>query len=65
MPFGLKNAPAVFQHFINDVFEDILGTYVYCYIDDIIIFSPNMSSHFEHEVLKRLRKAGLFAKLEK
>ena len=67
MPFGLKNAPAVFQHFINDVFEDILGTYVYCYIDDIIIFSPDMSSHFEHviEVLKRLRKAGLFAKLEK
>ena len=67
MPFGLKNAPAVFQHFINDVFEDIIGSFVYCYIDDIIVFSPDMDSHFTHliEVLKRLRKAGLYAKLEK
>ena len=67
MPFGLKNAPAVFQHFINDIFEDIIGSFVYCYIDDIIIFSPDMDTHFQHliEVLKRLRKAGLYAKLEK
>jgi len=67
MPFGLKNAPAVFQHFINDVFEDIIGQFVFCYIDDIIIFSPDLDSHYEHlaEVLGRLRKAGLYAKLEK
>ena len=67
MPFGLKNAPAVFQHFINDVFEDIIGSFVFCYIDDIIVFSPDMDTHFSHltEVLKRLRKAGLYAKLEK
>jgi len=67
MPFGLKNAPAVFQHFINDVFEDILGIFVYAYIDDIIIFSPNYDLHITHvkEVLSRLRSAGLFAKLEK
>ena len=67
MPFGLKNAPAVFQHFINDVLEDILGKFVYSYIDDIIIFSPNYKIHIKHvnEVLSRLRKAGLFAKLEK
>jgi len=24
MHFGLKNAPVVFQHFINDVIEDII-----------------------------------------
>jgi len=67
MPFGLKNAPAVFQHFINDVLEDIIGVFVFCYIDDIIIFSPDLDSHYKHlsEVLKRLRNAGLFAKLEK
>ena len=67
MPFGLKNAPAVFQHFINDVFEDIIGKFVFCYIDDIIIFSPDLETHYEHltEVLTRLRKAGLYAKLEK
>jgi len=67
MPFGLKNAPAVFQHFINDVLEDILGVYVYSYIDDIIIFSSNYRTHINHvtEVLTRLRNAGLFVKLEK
>ncbi len=67
MPFGLKNAPAVFQHFINDALEDILGKFAFCYIDDIIIFSPDLETHYKHltEVLSRLRKAGLYAKLEK
>jgi len=67
MPFGLKNAPAVFQHFINDIFEDIIGKFVYCYIDDIIIFSSDYSTHVEHikEVLSRLRSSNLVATLEK
>jgi len=67
MPFGLKNAPAVFQHFINDVLDGILGDFVFGYIDDILIFSPDIDSHFKHltEVLSRLRKAGLYVKLEK
>jgi len=30
MPFSLKNAPAVFQHFIIDVHEDYLGKFVLC-----------------------------------
>ena len=61
MPFGLKNALAVFQHFINDVLEDFLGKFAFCYIDYIIIFSPDLETHYEHliKVLSRLRKAGL------
>jgi hypothetical protein len=27
MPFGLRNAPATFQHFMNDIFRDILDVY--------------------------------------
>jgi len=67
MPFGLKNAPAVFQHFLNDVLEDVLGKFAYCYIDDIIVFSPDVESHLEHLkiILKKLQDAGLYAKLEK
>jgi len=67
MPFGLKNAPAVFQHFMNDVFEDEIDKFVFCYIDDIIVFSPDLETHFKHLtiVLTKLRKAGLYAKLEK
>ena len=34
MPFSLKNSPAVFQHFINDVLEDVTGKFVYSYIDE-------------------------------
>jgi len=67
MPFGLKNAPAVFQHFINDVLEGILGVFAFSYIDDLIIFSNNFKIHVTNvsKVLKRLREAGLYAKLEK
>ena len=37
------------------------------YLDDILIYSNNMSKHHWHvkEVLKRLHKAGLYAKAEK
>jgi len=37
------------------------------YLDDILIYSNNMSEHHRHvsEVLKCLRKAGLYAKAEK
>ena len=37
------------------------------YLDDILIYSNNMSKHHQHvkEVLKHLHKAGLYAKAEK
>ncbi|KAK3512014.1 hypothetical protein QTP70_027615 [Hemibagrus guttatus] len=35
MPYGLANAPAVFQSFINEIFRDILNKYVVAYINDI------------------------------
>lgn len=39
MPFGLPNAPAVFQALINDVLRDFLQRFVFVYLDDILIFS--------------------------
>lgn len=38
MPFGLCNAPATLQHFINDVFRDFLDIFMVVYLDDILIF---------------------------
>ncbi|CAJ0940522.1 unnamed protein product [Ranitomeya imitator] len=38
MTFGLFNAPAVFQDFVNDIFRDMLSTSVVVYLDDILIF---------------------------
>jgi hypothetical protein len=67
MPFGLTNAPASFQHFMNDIFRDLLDVTVIIYLDDILIFSDNPADHEKHvkEVLERLRHNQLFAKAEK
>ena len=52
---------------MNDIFSDLLDVCVMIYLDDILIYSNNMSKHHQHvkEVLKYLRKAGLYAKAEK
>jgi len=67
MLFGLTNVPMAFQQFMNDIFSDILDVCVVIYLDDILIYSNNMSKHHQHvkEVLKYLHKAGLYAKAEK
>jgi len=67
MPFGLTNAPAAFQRFMNNIFSNLLDVCVVIYLDNILIYSNNMSEHHCHvkEVLKRLCKASLYAKAEK
>ena len=67
MPFGLTNASTAFQRFMNNIFSDLLDVCVMIYLDDILIYSNNMSEHHWHvkKVLKRLCKAGLYTKAEK
>ena len=67
MPFGLSNAPGAFQRFMNDVFADMLDVCVVVYLDDILIYSSDKATHRKQvkEVLRRLRKHGLYAKPEK
>jgi len=67
MLFGLTNAPAAFQRLMNDLFSDLLDVCVVVYLDDILIYSDDITQHRKHvkEILKRLRKAGLYAKAEK
>ena len=44
-PFGFAQAPAYFQRLINEV---LLGlTFAFGYFDDILIYSPDMTSHLE------------------
>ena len=67
MPFGLSNAPAAFQRFMNNVFGDLLDVCAVVYLNDILIYSDNLAEHQQHvrEVLTRLHKHSLFAKAEK
>ena len=48
MPFGLSNAHAVFQHFVNEVFADLLDVCVVVYLDNILIYSDNPDEHRVH-----------------
>jgi len=45
MLFGLTNAPAAFQRFMNDVFSDLLDMCVVVYLDDILIYSDDIMQH--------------------
>ncbi|KAK3538406.1 hypothetical protein QTP86_001748 [Hemibagrus guttatus] len=67
MPYGLVNAPSVFQDFMHEVLRDFLPKTVLVYIDDILIYSWSMADHQRHiaEVLHRLRTYHLFLKAEK
>ena len=66
MPFGLRNAPAVFQRMMNTQFADITATgQVIIYMDDILIATQdNLKTHRElvHKVLERLAKLDLYLK---
>jgi len=57
MLFGLTNASTAFQRFMNDIFSDLLDVCIVIYLDNILIYSNNMSKH--------LCKASLYAKAEK
>jgi len=48
MPEGLTNAPAAFQRFMNDIFADMIDVIVIIYLDDILIYSDNISKHKLH-----------------
>ncbi|KAH9270611.1 hypothetical protein BASA83_007206 [Batrachochytrium salamandrivorans] len=67
MPFGLANAPAQFQRMMNSLFRDVIGKHVLVYLDDIVIYSDNMSDHITQvqNVLRVLQDNGLYCKAEK
>jgi hypothetical protein len=67
MLFGLTNAPATFQNFINDVLAPYLDRFCTAYLDEILIYSDTFEEYQEHVnlVLEAFEKAGLHLKPEK
>ena len=65
MPFGLANAPSVFQRLMQKALAGLNPEggpdFVSVYIDDIIIFSETLEDHLRHlkMVIERLQQCGL------
>ncbi len=41
MPFGLSNAPASFQGYINQILAEKLDIFVVVYLDNILIYTED------------------------
>ena len=68
MLFGLTNAPASFQEFINKILDEKLDIFAIVYLNNIFIYTDdNRDNHVAavRWVLKQLRKFLLFANLKK
>jgi len=62
VPFGVKNAPAVFQELLQGLLEKE-EKFSRPYMDDIVVYSDSWEEHLQHidRVLNKLGEAGLTA----
>ena len=67
MPFGLCNAPATFQHLMQNTLGELNLTYCVTYLDDVIIFGHTDEEHLKHlcVVFKRFWEFNLKLKPSK
>lgn len=61
LPFGLINAPSVFERLMERLMAGLTFISLLIYLDDIIVYSKTFESHLENlrEVFQRLREANL------
>ena len=50
MPFGLSNAPASFQGYINKILAKKLNIFVIVYLDDVFIYIKDPGQDFVNAV---------------
>ena len=67
MNFGATSAPAQFQRLMEAILRPVLGKSALCFLDDITVYSKDVSSHLEHlrEVYRLLGKNKIFLRLAK
>ena len=67
MPFGLCNAPATFQHLMQNMLRELNLTYCIIYLDDVIVYGCTEEEHLERLriVLERFREFNLKLKPSK
>lgn len=59
MTFGLRNAGQTFQRFVDEVTRGM--DFIYAYLDDFLIFSPDEETHEDHlrQLFTRLKEYGI------
>jgi hypothetical protein len=64
---GDANARATMMRNMTTIFGDIIGEYVWVYLDDVVVFSQSVQEHMQHlrEIFKRLQNASFYLKLSK
>lgn len=62
-PFGLTNAPALFQALVNDILRDFLNRFVFVYLDDILMCSRNLEEQclMENRLYVKAEKCELYS----
>lgn len=61
MPYGLKNAGAMYQRAMNLIFHDFIEMFMQIYIDDIVVKSLSRAGRVDHlrQSFERMSKYGL------
>ena len=61
MPFGLKNAGAIYQRLVNKMFQNQIGVSLEVYIDDMLVKSVKAKLHITHlaEVFQVLKSYNM------
>jgi len=54
----------IFQQLINDTLRKYLNNFVITYLNDILIYSEDLETHYKHvwKILKKLKKKALYVK---
>ena len=61
MPFRLINAPAIWQIFINNIFQEYLDIFIIIYLDNILVYSGTEEEHIKYiiKIPTAMEKANL------
>ena len=67
IPFGLYNAPAIFQNYINYVLHNALNNYCTTYLNNVLVFLKTRTEYtkYVNEIIQRLGNARLQININK